>query len=128
MVTAAFGDSGTDGSWADELMATDHLAAPHLTADRAVAGAPGGTPLGLLTSPTALLPSSIAALLITVSVIWRMWQLVPEREHARELLRHRATHDELAGLPNRRVLQDLLVSGWAPVRPKRRRRRSGAVL
>lgn len=30
MVAAALVDSGPDGSWADELLATDHLAAPHL--------------------------------------------------------------------------------------------------
>lgn len=30
MITAALVDSGTDGSWADELLTTDHLAAPHL--------------------------------------------------------------------------------------------------
>jgi hypothetical protein len=49
-------------------------------ADRADAIAPGATPLGLLGSPTSLLPSSIAALVITASVIWRMWQLMQERE------------------------------------------------
>ena len=30
MTVAALIDSGPDGSWADQLMATDHLAAPHL--------------------------------------------------------------------------------------------------
>jgi predicted nucleic acid-binding protein len=30
MTAAALIDSGPDGSWADQLMATDHLAAPHL--------------------------------------------------------------------------------------------------
>ena len=64
---------------------------------------------GALLAPAVVLPSSVAALVITVSVIWRMWQLVQDRERARDLLRHRATHDDLTGLPNRRVLHDLLI-------------------
>lgn len=68
----------------------------------------GGTPSGAPPAPIAVLPSSVAGLVIIVSVIWRMWRLVQDRERARELLRHRATHDDLTGLPNRRVLYDLL--------------------
>jgi predicted nucleic acid-binding protein len=30
LVVAALVDSGADGMWADQLLATDHLAAPHL--------------------------------------------------------------------------------------------------
>lgn len=30
LVVAALVDSGADGTWADHLLATDHLAAPHL--------------------------------------------------------------------------------------------------
>lgn len=67
-----------------------------------------------LLTPAVMVPSSVAALVITVSVIWRMWQLVQDRERARDLLRHRATHDDLTGLPNRRVLHDLLIDNLTP--------------
>jgi diguanylate cyclase (GGDEF)-like protein len=72
-------------------------------------GAGTATQPEALLAPAVVLPSSVAALVITVSVIWRMWQLVQDRERARDLLRHRATHDDLTGLPNRRVLHDLLI-------------------
>jgi diguanylate cyclase (GGDEF)-like protein len=55
-----------------------------------------------------LLPSSLAALVVTAAVIWRMWQLLQDREKARQSLRHHATHDDLTGLPNRRALYELL--------------------
>ena len=66
--------------------------------------------------PEQLLPSSLAALIVTAAVIWRMWQLLHEREDARRSLRHHATHDDLTGLPNRRALREMLrerVSGDA---------------
>lgn len=58
--------------------------------------------------PSVLLPSSLGALVVTAAVIWRMWQLLQDREKARERLRHHATHDDLTGLPNRRALYELL--------------------
>lgn len=87
-----------------------------------------GIPAGdVLRSPAALLPSSIAALIITASVIWRMWHLVQDRERARALLQHRATHDDLTGLPNRGVLQQVLVAQLA-AHPTARRAAPFAVL
>jgi len=66
------------------------------------------TPMAGAPPLSALLPSSLAALVVSVAVIWRMWQLLRDREHARERLRHHATHDDLTGLPNRRALYELL--------------------
>jgi hypothetical protein len=72
--------------------------------------------------PPALLPSSLAALVVTAAVIWRMWQLLQDREKARQSLRHHATHDDLTGLPNRRALYELLHARGGR---DRRRQRAG---
>lgn len=56
----------------------------------------------------SLLPSALAGLVVTASVVWRMAHLVREREEARELLQRRTLEDDLTGLPNRRGLYDLL--------------------
>lgn len=56
----------------------------------------------------SLLPSAIAGLVVTASVVWRMAHLVREREEARALLQRRTLEDDLTGLPNRRGLYELL--------------------
>ena len=59
-------------------------------------------------APPSLLPSAIAGLVVTASVVWRMTHLVRDREEARELLERRTLEDELTGLPNRRGLYEVL--------------------
>ena len=56
----------------------------------------------------SLLPSALAGLVVTASVVWRMAYLVRDREEARELLQRRMLEDDLTGLPNRRGLYELL--------------------
>ena len=65
-------------------------------------------PVPATSGGTSLLPSALAGLVVTASVVWRMAHLVRDREDARDLLEQRTLEDDLTGLLNRRGLYELL--------------------
>jgi diguanylate cyclase (GGDEF)-like protein len=54
---------------------------------------------------------TIGSLLITPLVVIRVGRLARQRQEAEQQLRHRATHDQLTGLPNRAELLTRLTAG-----------------
>ncbi len=56
----------------------------------------------------SLIPTLVGAVVVSLLVLWRISRLAIERQAAAEQLRRAAVHDDLTGLPNRRLIFDRL--------------------
>lgn len=60
--------------------------------------------------PIRVLPSVVASVLISSTVVLRFYRAVEEREAAERAVTHQATHDQLTGAANRALLMNRLVA------------------